>query len=138
MQSFFLPPPIGRGYPSCNIGNKMKLKLIKNDKQLNEALERANQLWDAKSDTPERDELEVLSLLIEKYEEEHYPIPASEPIEAIKFLMDQNNLTRKDLQPFIGSMGRVSEILNRKRDLSLIMIKRLHHGLNIPYESLII
>ncbi|MCF6204722.1 MAG: transcriptional regulator [Methylococcaceae bacterium] len=116
----------------------MKLKLIKNDKQLNEALERVNQLWGAKSDTPERDELEVLSLLIEKYEGEYYSIPASEPIEAIKFLMDQNNLTRKDLQPFIGSMGRVSEILNRKRDLSLIMIKRLHHGLNIPYESLII
>lgn len=116
----------------------MKLKLIKNDKQLNEALERVNQLWDAKSNTPERDELEVLSLLIEKYEEEHYPIPASDPIEVIKFLMEQNDLTRKDLQPFIGSMGRVSEILNRKRDLSLIMIKRLHHGLNIPYESLII
>jgi len=117
------------------------LELIKNDKQLNEALERVNQLWDAKSDTSERDELEVLTLLIEKYEEEHYPIPASEPIEAIeaiKFLMDQNNLTRKDLQPFLGSMSRVSEILNRKRDLSLIMIKRLHHGLNIPYESLII
>jgi len=116
----------------------MKLKLIKNDKQLNEALERVNQLWDAQSNTSERDELEVLSLLIEKYEEEHYPIPASEPIEAIKFLMDQNNLTRKDLQPFIGSMGRVSEILNRKRDLSLSMIKRLHHGLKIPYESLIL
>lgn len=115
----------------------MKLKLIKNDKQLNVALERVSQLWDAKTDTPERDELEVLSLLIEKYEDEHYPIPASEPIEAIK-LMDQNNLTRKDLQPFIGSMERVSEILNRKRDLSLMMIKRLHHGLNIPYESLII
>ena len=116
----------------------MKLKLIKNDKQLNEALERVNQLWGAKSNTIDRDELEVLSLLIEKYEEEHYPIPASEPIEAIKFLMEQNNLPRKDLQPFIGSMGRVSEILNRKRDLSLSMIKRLHHGLKIPYESLII
>ena len=116
----------------------MKLKLIKNDKQLNKALERVDQLWDAKSNTPERDELEVLSLLIEKYEEEHYPIPASDPIEAIKFLMEQNDLSRKDLQPFIGSMGRVSEILNRKRDLSLSMIKRLHHGLKIPYESLII
>ncbi len=116
----------------------MKLKRIKNDRQLSEALERVNQLWGAESNTSERDELEVLSLLIEKYEEEHYPIPASDPIEAIKFLMEQNNLTRKDLQPFIGSMGRVSEILNRKRGLSLIMIKRLHHGLKIPYESLII
>ena len=73
----------------------MKLKLIKNDKQLNEALERINQLWDAKSNTPERDELEVLSLLIEKYEEEHYPIPASDPIEAIKFLMEHLSLMEK-------------------------------------------
>jgi len=116
----------------------MKLKLIKNDNQLNEAIERVNLLWGAENNTLARDELEILSLLIEKYEKEHYSIPASEPVEAIKFLMDQKGLTRKDLQPFIGSMGRVSEILNRKRDLSLIMIKRLHHGLNIPYDSLII
>ena len=66
----------------------MKLKLIKNDTQLNEALERVNQLWGTKINTPDRDELEILSLLIEKYEEEHYPIPASEPVEAIKFLME--------------------------------------------------
>ena len=116
----------------------MKLKLIKNDQQLNESLERVNQLWGAKSNTPERDELDVLSLLIEKYKEEHYPIPISEPVEAIKVLMEQNDLIRKDLQPFIGSMGRISEILNRKRDLSICMVKRLHHGLKIPYESLII
>ena len=116
----------------------MKLKPIKNDKELDKALKRINQLWEAKANTAERDELEVLSLLVEKYEEEHYPIPPSDPVEAIKFLMEQNDLSQKDLQPFIGSSGRVSEILNRKRDLSLNMIKRLHQGLNIPYESLII
>lgn len=88
----------------------MKLKPIKNDKELSEALERINHLWESKSNTSERDELEVLSLVIEKYEQEHYPIPPSEPVEAIKFLMDQNGLSRKDLQPFIGSTGRVSEI----------------------------
>ncbi len=116
----------------------MKLKPIKNDKELDKALERINQLWGAKENTSERDELEVLSLLVEKYEEESYPIPASDPIEAIKFLMEQNGLSRKDLQPFIGGTGRVSEILNRKRELSLSMIKRLHDGLKIPYESLIV
>ena len=116
----------------------MKLKPIKNDKELDLALERINQLWDAKENTSERDELEVLSLLVEKYEDEFYPIPTSEPVEAIKFLMEQKGLTRKDLQPFIGGTGRVSEILNRKRTLTLSMIKRLHNGLKIPYESLII
>jgi HTH-type transcriptional regulator/antitoxin HigA len=116
----------------------MKLIPIKNDKELNKALKCINQLWDAKENTPNRDELEVLSLLVEKYEEENYPMPPSDPVEAIKFLMEQNDLTRKDLQPYIGSTGRVSDILNRKRDLSLTMIKRLHDGLNIPYESLII
>ena len=116
----------------------MKLKPIKNDKELDIALEQINQLWDAKENTSERDELEVLSLLVEKYEEEFYSIPASDPVEAIKFLMEQNGLSRKDLQPFIGGTGRVSEILNRKRELSLSMIKRLHDGLKIPYESLIV
>ena len=116
----------------------MKLKPIKNDKELDLALERINQLWDTKENTSERDELEVLSLLVEKYEDEFYPIPTSDPVEAIKFLMEQKGLTRKDLQPFIGGTGRVSEILNRKRTLTLSMIKRLHNGLKIPYESLII
>ncbi len=115
----------------------MKLKPIKNDKELEKALEQINLLWEAKANTDERDELEVLSMLVEKYEEEHYPIPPSDPVEAIKFLMDQNGLSRKDLQPFIGSSGRVSEILTRKRELSISMIKRLHQGLKIPYESLI-
>ncbi|MCY1430599.1 hypothetical protein D9M71_465490 [compost metagenome] len=79
----------------------------------------------------------MLAILIEKYEDEHHPIPPSDPIEAIKFRMDQQGLTPRDLEPYIGSSGRVSEVLNRKRKLSLAMIKRLHDGLRIPYESLL-
>ncbi|MGO4012673.1 MULTISPECIES: helix-turn-helix domain-containing protein [Pseudomonas] len=82
-------------------------------------------------------ELEILALLIEKYEEQHFPMPPSDPIEAIKFRMDQQGLTPRDLEPFIGTSGRVSEVLNRKRKLSLAMIKRLHDGLRIPYECLL-
>ena len=115
----------------------MNIKLIRTDEDLAAALARMDQLWGAGLNTPESDELEVLALLIEKYEDEHYPIPPSDPIEAIKFRMEQQGLTQKDLEPFIGSSGRVSEVLNRKRKLSLAMIKRLHHGLSIPYESLL-
>ena len=112
----------------------MKLKPIKNDRELNRALKRIDELWGAKSGTPKGDELDVLMLLVEKYEDEQYAIPASDPIEAIKFLMEQNSLSRKDLEPYIGARGRVSEVLNRKRDLTLAMIKKLHKGLNIPYD----
>lgn len=115
----------------------MKLKPIKSDRDLNRALERIEELWGAKSGTPKGDELDVLMLLVEKYEEEHFAIPASDPVEAIKFLMEQNDLTRKDLESYIGPSGRVSEILTKKRNLTLPMIKRLHKGLRIPYESLI-
>ncbi len=115
----------------------MKLKPIKNDRGLNRALKRIDELWGAKPNTPRGDELDVLILLVEKYEEEHYAIPASDPIEAIKFLMEQNSLSRKDLEPYIGTSGRVSEVLSRKRSLTLAMIKKLHEGLKIPYECLI-
>ncbi len=115
----------------------MKLKPIKNDRELNRALKRIEELWGAKPDTPRGDELDVLMLFVEKYEDEHYAIPASDPIEAIKFLMEQKNLSRKDLEPYIGTSGRVSEVLSRKRRLTLAMIKKLHEGLKIPYESLI-
>ena len=116
----------------------MKLKPIKNDSELNRALKRIDELWGAKPNTPRGDELDVLMLIVEKYEGEHYVIPASNPIEAIKFLMEQNSLSRKDLEPYIGTSGRVSEVLNNKRNLTLTMIKKLHEGLNIPYESLIV
>ena len=115
----------------------MRLKPIRNDRELNRALKRIDELWGAKSGTPKGDELDILMLLVEKYEEEHFAIPASDPIEAIKFLMEQKGLSRKDLERYIGASGRVSEVLNKKRNLTLPMIKRLHKGLKIPYESLI-
>ncbi|KAF3980654.1 MAG: transcriptional regulator [Methylococcales symbiont of Iophon sp. n. MRB-2018] len=86
----------------------MYLKLIRNDLQLNEALERIDLLWNAKCDTAESDELDVLSLLIEKYEEEHFTISTSEAVEAIKFLMEKNNLRQKHLAPFIDDLENLS------------------------------
>ena len=115
----------------------MKLKPIKNDRQLSRALMRIDELWGAKPNTPRGDELDVLMLIVEKYEDEHYAIPVSDPIEAIKFLMEQNSLSRKDLEPYIGTSGRVSEVLSKKRNLTLTMIRKLHEGLKIPYECLI-
>ena len=115
----------------------MKLKPIKNDRELNRALKRIDELWGAKPNTPKGDELDILMLIVEKYEDEHYAIPSSDPIEAIKFLMDQNSMSRKDLEPYIGTSGRVSEVLSKKRTLTLTMIKKLHEGLKIPYECLI-
>ena len=115
----------------------MKLKPVKNDRELNRALKRIDELWGAKPNTPKGDELDILMLIVEKYEDEHYAIPSSDPIEAIKFLMDQNSMSRKDLEPYIGTSGRVSEVLSRKRSLTLAMIKKLHEGLKIPYECLI-
>jgi HTH-type transcriptional regulator/antitoxin HigA len=115
----------------------MNIKPIRSDDDLAEAFARLEQLWGAEIGTSEGDELEVLAVLIEKYEDKHYPMPPSDPIEAIKFRMDQQGLTPRDLEPYIGSSGRVSEVLNRKRKLSLAMIKRLHDGLRIPYESLL-
>ncbi len=115
----------------------MKLKPIRNDRALNRALMRIDELWGAKPGTPKGDELDILMLLVEKYEDEHFAIPASDPVEAIKFLMGQNSLSRKDLEPYIGRSGRVSEVLGGKRKLTLAMIKKLHKGLKIPYECLI-
>ena len=114
----------------------MNIKPIRNDADLRATLARLDTLWGAAQDTPEGDELDVLVLLVEKFEDEHYPIGPSDPVEAIKFRMEQQGLTPRDLEPFIGSSGRVSEVLNRKRRLSLRMVKRLHDGLDIPYESL--
>lgn len=114
----------------------MNIRPIRSNADLEQALVRMEELWAAEDGTPEADELDVLSILIERYEDEHYPIGPSDPIEAIKFRMEQQGLTPRDLEPYIGSSGRVSEVLNRKRQLSLRMIRRLHDGLNIPYESL--
>ena len=115
----------------------MRLKPIRSDRELDRALERIGELWGAKPGTQRGDELDVLMLIVEKYEEEHFAIPGSDPVQAIKFLMQHNELTRRDLEPYIGARGRVSEVLNKKRSLTLSMIKRLHEGLKIPYDSLI-
>lgn len=115
----------------------MNLSIIRNDADLDRAFNRLDELWGAAPGTAESEELEILSILIERYEDEHYSIPPSDPIEAIKFMMEQKGLTQNDLIEYIGGSGRVSEVLNRKRGLSIGMIKRLHKGLNIPYESLL-
>lgn len=115
----------------------MNIKPIKSDEDLRSAFKRLQIVFHAQEGTPEADEMEVLVTLIEAYESKHYPISPADPVEAIKFRMEQQGLTQKDLEPYIGSSGRVSEVLNHKRRLSLQMVKRLHDGLHIPYESLL-
>jgi HTH-type transcriptional regulator / antitoxin HigA len=115
----------------------MYIKPIRNDADLQDAFKRLEVIFQAAEGTPEFDEMEVLVTLIEVYENKHYPINAASPIDAIKFRMEQQSLTPKDLETYIGPSGRVSEVLNGKRSLSLRMIKNLHHGLHIPYESLL-
>ena len=115
----------------------MKIKVIKTQRDYNQALKRLEAIFDADATTPKGDEAEVLSILIEKYEDEHYSIEAPDPIEAIKFRMEQMNLDNDDLAKVIGYKSRVSEIFNRKRKLSLKMIRNLHDKLKIPYESLL-
>lgn len=115
----------------------MNIKPIRNDDDMRAAFKRLELVYQAQEGTPEADEMEILVTLIEAYEHKHFPIGDVDPIEAIKFRMEQQGLTQKDLEPFIGSSGRVSEVLNRKRRLSLQMVKRLHDGLHIPYESLL-
>ena len=115
----------------------MNIKPIRNDKDLRQAFQRLEEIFQAKPKTPEHDEMEILATLIEVYENKHYPIGPASPIEAIKFRMEQQGLSPRDLEPYIGKSGRVSEVLNGKRSLSLRMIKKLHDGLHIPYESLL-
>jgi HTH-type transcriptional regulator / antitoxin HigA len=115
----------------------MTIKPIRNDEELQTAFKRLEVIFQAEPDTPEADEMEVLVTLVEAYENKYYLITPPDPIEAIKFRMEQQNLSARDLEVYIGSSGRVSEVLNRKRPLSLQMIKRLHEGLRIPYESLL-
>ncbi|SFD27832.1 helix-turn-helix domain-containing protein [Flavobacterium phragmitis] len=115
----------------------MNIKPIKTEQDYNLALERANSLFDAKPDTPEGDELDILVTLIEKYEEIHYPIPEPDPIEAIKFMMEQNGLTDSDLGVILNSRSRVSELFNRKRALTIKQIRVLNEKLHIPASTLI-
>ncbi|MDQ5908735.1 MAG: HTH-type transcriptional regulator / antitoxin HigA [Pseudomonadota bacterium] len=115
----------------------MNIKPIRNDKDLRQAFKRLEEIFQAGPKTPEYDEMEILTTLIEVYENKYYPIGPASPVEAIKFRMEQQGLTPRDLEAYIGKSGRVSEILNGKRSLSLRMIKNLHDGLHIPYESLL-
>jgi HTH-type transcriptional regulator/antitoxin HigA len=116
---------------------RMTIVPIKSKRDYERALRRIEQLMDAKANTKAGDELDVLTTLVEVYEAKHYAICPPDPIEAIRFRMDQLGLTRKDLEAMLGGRGRVSEIFTRKRRLSLEMIRQLHRRLHIPLESLI-
>lgn len=115
----------------------MNITPIKAEADYEAALERIGELMHAAPGTPEGDELDILAALVERYEAKRYSIDAPDPIEAIRFRMEQYGLKDKDLVPFIGQSGRVSEILNYQRKLTLPMIRKLHNGLNIPTESLV-
>jgi HTH-type transcriptional regulator / antitoxin HigA len=115
----------------------MKIKPIKSQRDYQNALKQIEQLMDAKANTPEGDTLDVLVTLVEKWEQEHDPIDAPDPVAALEFVMEQRGLSRRDLEPFIGSRARVAEILNHKRSLTLPMIRKLHDALGIPAEVLI-
>ena len=114
-----------------------ELKPIRTTADHERALAQVERLWGAKSGTPDGDRLDVLATLIDAYEAEHFPMDPPDPIEAIKFRMEQQGLTRKDLEPLIGTRTRVAEVLNRKRSLSIAMIRRLHDELGISAEVLI-
>ena len=115
----------------------MDIKPIKSDRDYRRALKEIDKLMYARPNTPQGDRLDVLVTLVAAWEEKHYPIEAPDPIEAIHFAMEQRGLTRRDLEPYIGSRARVAEVLNRKRSLTLPMIRRLHAGLGIPADALL-
>lgn len=115
----------------------MDIKPIKTDADYRAALKEIESLMMAETDTPEGERLDVLVTLVEAYENRHFPLDLPDPVEAIKFRMDQMGLSPKDLEPMIGRLNRVYEVLNHKRPLTLKMIWKLHRGLGIPAESLI-
>jgi HTH-type transcriptional regulator/antitoxin HigA len=115
----------------------MDIAPLKNRRDYRQALKEIETLMQARRNTPEGDRLDVLVTLVEAWERKHYPLDLPDPIEAIKYHMEQNELAPRDLIPFIGSRNRVHEVLNRKRPLTLKMIQRLHAGLRIPAESLL-
>jgi HTH-type transcriptional regulator/antitoxin HigA len=115
----------------------MVIHPIRTEADHSAALARIEALWDAEPGTAEHDELEVLGILLSAYEDKHWPILPPDPVEAIKFHMDQNGLLQKDLAVVIGSVSRASEILNRRRSLTVNMIRALHKAWGIPLESLI-
>ena len=115
----------------------MDIRPIKTKDDYKNALLRIEALMDAKPDSEAGAELDVLATLVDAYEARNFPIEAPDPVEAILFRMEQLGMERKDLEPFLGSRSRVSEVLNRKRSLSISQIRSLHSGLRIPYENLL-
>jgi len=115
----------------------MDIRPIRIEADYQAALVEIERLFGAAPNTPEGDRLDVLTTLVEAYEDLHYRIPAPDPVEAIKYYMESRGLSRGDLEPYLGSRARVSEVLSRKRPLSLGMIRRLHTGLGIPADVLI-
>jgi HTH-type transcriptional regulator/antitoxin HigA len=113
------------------------MKPIRSEIDYEAAMADLERLWGAKAGTPEGDRLDILATLLDAYEAEHHPMDPPDPIEAIKFRMEQEGLTRKDLEPLIGTRTRVAEVLNRKRSLSIGMIRRLHERLGISADVLI-
>lgn len=113
------------------------LRPIRNEEDYETALEEIEALWEATPGTPEADRVDLLVMLVEAYEAEHYPVPDPDPIALILHVMDARGLTRRDLEPYLGSRARVSEILNRRRPLSLEMIRKLQSGLGLPADVLI-
>jgi HTH-type transcriptional regulator/antitoxin HigA len=115
----------------------MNITIIKSEKQYQKYLSRMGEIFMATNDSVNSDELDLLALVIEKYEDENFPIPTPDPIDAIQFIMEQNNMTDRDLARILNSRSRASEILNRKRKLSLLHIRKLVKELHIPAELLI-
>ena len=115
----------------------MNIKPIRSEADYETALKTIDQLWDAAQGSPEADQLDVLVTLVEAYEEKHYPISPPDPIEAILHYMESQGLSEPDLQTYLGADTPVSEVLNRKRALSLDMIRKLHKGLGIPADILV-
>ena len=115
----------------------MEIKPIKTENDYNGAIQRIEQLWGAKKNSPDGDELDLLCTIVEAYEIKHFPILPPDPIDAIVFRMEQMNMTKSDMAKYLGSQSRVSEILTRKRQLTLKMVKSLYKGLKIPAEILL-
>lgn len=115
----------------------MELRPIRSKRDYTAALKQAEVLWNARPGSKELDRLEVLTMLIQVYEAEHFPIPDPDPIDLLLHVMEARGLSRKDMEPFIGSRARVAEILNRQRPLTLEMVRRLSAGLKLPADLLI-
>ncbi len=116
----------------------MDIRPIATDKDYEEALAEIRRLWSADAGSPEAQKLEVLAMLAQGYERAREPLPNADPVEAIRFRMDQQGLSRKDLLPIFGTTARISEVFSGKRPLTLDMVRKLHFGLGIPLDSLVV